>query len=1678
MQGSDQLVTLVEGEATVNKDKQVIVSQSGILKVSGSDIILNNLNLNEGTLDMDNHSFGSKEEGGAIVLGGTDEENAAAIASGVLSENTVTGQGSGFYAAVSGVGNLTFSSAQTLNIHSTIQNTGDVTLSGADVGVGSGYGNQTATFVNDGDVIITANTVSVGVNSTIANTGDVVIGNGSVVSVEQGSTFANGGALLIQGGTLDLQGSDQLVTLVEGEATVTSDKRIVVSQSGVFKTGNDNIILNDLTLNDGTVDVDNYSLGSLDDRGAIWLGGTAEENAAALANGTLSQNVIKGDNTGIYATIRGTGDLSFAGGSLMIALHNTMEQTGDVTFEGTNMGIGNGYGRSATIRNVGDVNVTSGSLRLNWGVIENEGDINVSGGTFVADNTYIVNTTSEDGEIISEGYERYDVCRMANNGNVLISGEGALELGGNTVLDLSGADADKGIVSVGGGALVVGSEVSFTARGLEVSAGTLTAAATLNAGTLSMTGGKMLLGAGINISGSDAVTLTGGTLAVDSNVKISQAATLGNLVLGGEEGYEGSVTFAGDASFTNAITNHTNLALNGALLLAEGVDLTSGWNQNTDKGVYALESGGLMGSWYYLIHGEEGSQLSLGADTISGYSLVQDGNSASFFVANEGSAYYVLEGYSADYSAARAQADTIRLANAATLLVGDDTTVDATIGVQPDAASSVEMGSGSWLSSSSVALAEGASLSVTGSGTYVVDEAAGFESTTVGGAMSVAYDLAEGGSVTAQGHSYSGDTTIRNGVVVAGASDAFGTGAVLVEGGALQADGVSLANTVMAGAATISMAGEAPVDYSHVQVDANSLSSTAEGAALSGAHISIAQGGAYAISGVSLADSRLNINGTLTTSGDLAVQSLALSGGTLLLGGGLEVTGSTPINFVGGIVAAASDITVSQNVMLEGTTIGGESGYSGRVTFAGDASISSTLINNGTLAFEGMLSLAEGGSLVSVDMTAENGYSEGENGFSYIRYFLVQEGDGSGEKLVTVADGTMIGGSAVQTSGGNAYYDAYGSDYFVNTEASLALDGQMGSASRIIVDGVTLNISAAAPEGSTPPAIQVLNGGTLNVTASYHGSDIQLSDGGISVSGVVFGGEQTGERDTITLETAGKEYSISGSDSAIMADVVGSGNLTLATTAGAAANTFYGTLSHAGDVTLSGAVKIGDDWAGGAALSNTGDIIIDSSASVSVHSSSVISNSGALKIMGGNLKVDGSQLESSGNIIMNGGRIDLAYSLGGRKESGTLQLGGTAEDGTLSENFISGVNTGIYTDISGEGNITFESQRTLNLHSDMEHKGDVTVTGSAVDIGNSWGKSANLLNEGDVILSATSINVMEGSQIANEGDVRIESGAVNVERGTLANSGDITIASSSSLTVQASGTIANGGDVRVQGGSLALKSGATFAAKSLEVSGGGTLQAESLLTQSSVSAGAATITQAGDSAVVYTQVQVEESGISSMAEGASLSNAHISIAEGQTWTASGVQLSNSVLVIDGTLTLDAAGADGATLLDGTVLHVQKNGAIATTGESVGLFSGEHSLVVGDLSKAGLYAAYTLMSTDQLSGLVLGGDACLDVNLDGILDEFGETYHLGLVLTGLAISEAEAAAIEDAALLEDSTSRYFSLSGAGQFSITRVETDGVNTVLYIDHQNYVIPEPSTATLSLLALSALAARRRRK
>ncbi len=151
----------------------------------------------------------------------------------------------------------------------------------------------------------------------------------------------------------------------------------------------------------------------------------------------------------------------------------------------------------------------------------------------------------------------------------------------------------------------------------------------------------------------------------------------------------------------------------------------------------------------------------------------------------------------------------------------------------------------------------------------------------------------------------------------------------------------------------------------------------------------------------------------------------------------------------------------------------------------------------------------------------------------------------------------------------------------------------------------------------------------------------------------------------------------------------------------------------------------------------------------------------------------------------------------------------------------------------------------------------------------------------------------------------------------------------------------------------------------------------------------------------------------------------------------------------------------------------------------GTVVGNNSINIGTVTKSvdpvelnGV--TYTLLSASDLAGMTLGEGATLTINLAETLNVITSQTLLGAA--GEAV-DATAIAITGVTGL---TADNFSVTGADALTTTYGDylgttvRNGTGYVLFkgIEADTPAVPEPTTTTLSLLALAGLCARRRRK
>ena len=390
--------------------------------------------------------------------------------------------------------------------------------------------------------------------------------------------------------------------------------------------------------------------------------------------------------------------------------------------------------------------------------------------------------------------------------------------------------------------------------------------------------------------------------------------------------------------------------------------------------------------------------------------------------------------------------------------------------------------------------------------------------------------------------------------------------------------------------------------------------------------------------------------------------------------------------------------------------------------------------------------------------------------------------------------------------------------------------------------------------------------------------------------------------------------------------------------------------------------------------------------------------------------------------------------------------------------------------LTGTGGITKQGAGALTIATANEHTGDTSLEGGTLNLHHSTALGATATGDAALTTAAgTSMNIAANSHLvlagsnSMAGEVAVEAGStlemkgsgyaasISTVNGTLAFTG-------TAAATNAAGSLSGSGTVRVtdsqvsfasqssftgnlevkgKGSSLNVASGSYTGAGKVSISGGTlTFGASADLTLNS--GGSLSMAALGDAPAALTARNINvksgstleamlelEASVSLSAEEVGLGNAPAALNE----TTGGIlNCTRLTLNVDSTLSLDNAHFDmnGGTL----TLAVPKNAT---------------SKIELVLAPDAVYAASTQV-------LLFSNLGTINFIYDGVTADVsqGSTYSLN-------------------------AADYF--SGKGITANTELVFDGGRNVLYLQGME-MVPEPTTATLSLLALAALAARRRRK
>ncbi len=482
-------------------------------------------------------------------------------------------------------------------------------------------------------------------------------------------------------------------------------------------------------------------------------------------------------------------------------------------------------------------------------------------------------------------------------------------------------------------------------------------------------------------------------------------------------------------------------------------------------------------------------------------------------------------------------------------------------------------------------------------------------------------------------------------------------------------------------------------------------------------------------------------------------------------------------------------------------------------------------------------------------------------------------------------------------------------------------------------------------------------------------------------------------------------------------------------------------------------------------------------------------NSGLLEIKNGGkvyLKAEPDQIKSYYNQLMigasNTGKGSLVISGEGSEmvmESSAL----TPQQGTGQTSFWSYVSIGTYE--GGNGEVTVSDSATLTLGT--ENAGNVQIS-----LGEGSGSTGALkvTENATANLNGTTIVGFQGTATVNiqsGGSVNQTSGALFV--GYSGGSGDVTVGEASTLTAQSVYVGVNDakGSVTVEKDSVMNVAGDLLIYDTLNDG-----IANSLVNSGTVNVG----------------------GSVSLTDGTTATNSG-AISAGNVYIAAGAELSN-------TGSLEISGGEGGIVLsEGARINnagslsgkISGNGSVEGSGVIETVTIGEDTMLVVGTSQApivGLRAtditlasgSTTRFNVDGEEDIASGGMADWGEGMHSII--FGETvsiesgamieivfssdiFTLGEVteLDMMLISAGEGSDYGDLETMMSHTSFSLNSSVLALRSADDLTLDVSNLYyqvkdnsLYLVGEAALVPEPTTATLSLLALAALAARRRRR
>lgn len=790
--------------ATAGFDLQGVISGVGSAVFTGSGA---------GTITLAgaNSFTGATDIGGGVVSASVLADTGMASSLGAGSQVNLTDLGVLSYTGTGGVSNRTWTSNGRTAIHNngdgTLALTGDLSFvaGGTDTLTLGGNSAETSTF--SGAISGTGGLVKEGTGTWVLSgnnsyTGTTMLENGTL-RAGSATAFNQLNSLTVNGGTLDLAGFDYSFTRLDGTG-------------GTVALGSGNLTVNAATGISPSFAGSITGTGGLTKLGAGTLtlsGASTYSGATTVGGGTL---VLDFSPAGGPASniLSGTSALSMGGGILTVtgaAGEANSQSFNGLTITGGNNTISSNSGSAGSLTlNLGAITRTGGLANF---VLPTAGAITTTNGAGALGGWATVNGTDYakvvGGSIVAfadADYTDQDDASLWANGQFISDSDGdadsffgtvgsSVQLGG---LQFTTPDATTTVTVAGGQTLGVD--------------GTIIVAPSVLANNQTITGGSLTGMSGGGVLGVQQNST--GTLAIASQIVDNSGAIgftksgTGRVVLSNSNSYTGativaqgtlSVNSIGNGGVTSAVGASTADASN--LVIQGGTLEYTGGTATTDRGFTLTRSGATTAGTISVTNAATNLTFSGQVTSPDGAGLTKIGG-GTLTLTNAGSDYTGIT--------------TISGGTLAISSIGNGGTA-STLGASSSASTNLVLQSGGELEYTGGTASTDRGFTL-GAGGGAVDVAQGTATLTMSGVAAGSGALSKNGAGTlllSGINTYSGGTTVNNGILRAGSTQAFGTGTMTVNaGGTLDVNNQSLTIGSLAGSGTVTNLGTSALTLS------------------------------------------------------------------------------------------------------------------------------------------------------------------------------------------------------------------------------------------------------------------------------------------------------------------------------------------------------------------------------------------------------------------------------------------------------------------------------------------------------------------------------------------------------------------------------------------------------------------------------------------------------------------------------------------------------------------------------------------------------------------------------------------------------------------------------------------------------------------------------------------------